>query len=237
MLRSLCPLIAAAAVVTTALPATAAAQTTFTTFGAFVAAIGPSGTDQFNALGEGPVGSMLSRTAGGFSYSVQASAAAPLDQLFGLANPLAPADSWLTTEEATASLHFGGFSSDVFAIGGHFFATDLSGSPSGTGLRLVAMDIMGNMVDVSLGSTSQDGFFGARFDFALASLMVTADNNNFAGMAYFATANDLVLGAAPQTVPEPASAWLLVTVPGMLLVVRSSRRETRRVRRARLVLS
>jgi hypothetical protein len=89
------------------------------------------------------------------------------------------------------------------------------------------MDIMGNMVDVSLGSTSPDGFFGVRFDFALASLMVTADNSNFAGMAYFATANDLVLGAAPQTVPEPASGWLLVTVAGVLLVVRGSRRDTR----------
>ncbi len=38
---------------------------------------------------------------------------------------------------------------------------------------------------------------------------------------------DLVLGAAPQTVPEPASGWLLVTVAGVLLVVRGSSRDTR----------
>lgn len=213
----------AAAFCVAAAPATVAAQSTFDTFDAFVAAIGPTGTDAFDDLAVDFYPGPLARSAGAYAYSVRAAAGTPFDNLFALPNLAAPDDIWLSTEEAIAAITFDGFASDVFAIGGRFFATDIFGNVSGTRIRVVATDVMGNSVDTELAPASADAFFGIRFDHALASLTLTADNSEFTGDAFFATVNDLVLGEAAQAVPEPQAHWLLVTGAGLIFVARRRR--------------
>lgn len=197
-------------------PISAQAQTTVTSFDDFVATVAVIGTDSFDDLtgfyAPGPV----DRTAGAAAYTVQASGV-PFDVLLSLENPSQSGDLWLSTEEATAPLAFGGFGSDVFAIGGRFFATDLFGSVTGTTLRVAAFDVMGNSVETTIAPTTADGFFGVRFEFALASFTITADNDTFAGTAYFPTVNNLVLGGV-RTVPEPNAMWLLLVGAGGVLV-------------------
>ncbi len=216
----------AAAFFALATPATAFAQpTSFFSFSDFVAAAGTVEIDTFDDLGDlvstpGP----LSRSAGAYAYSVQTTAADPLNSLFSFGNVSDIDDIWLSTEDASVSLRFDGFGSNVFAIGGRFFATDLGGNVSGTSVRVLARDVMNTEIDVSLELTSPDAFFGIRFDHAVASLTLTADNSKFGGEAFFPTVNDFVLGAAPRTVPEPAAVWLLVAGATTLLVVRRRRR-------------
>jgi hypothetical protein len=222
MTRTIRHSLAAAALAFAATPSSLAAQTTFTTFDAFVAAIGSYGTDSFNELSNDVYAGPLMRSAGTNAYTVQA-AGAPFNNLYALANPDQGTDLWLSTEEATAPLRFGGFSNTVFAVGGRFFATGLTGAVSGTALRVVAIDVMGNTVDELITPTSSGAFFGARFAFAVASFTVTADNSGFGGSAYFPTVNDLVLGQAATTVPEPATLWLLAAGVGVLFVLRRKR--------------
>ncbi len=211
---------AAAAFFALTTPATAFAQSTFTSFSDFVAAAGTVGIDSFDDLGDLEVSpGPLSRSAGANDYSVQSTAADPLNSLFSFGSASDIDDIWLSTEDASVSLLFNGFGSNVFAIGGRFFATDQFGGVSGTSVRVVARDVMDNEIDVSLAPTSPDAFFGIRFAHAVASLTLTADNGGFSGDPFYATVNDLVLGATPRAVPEPAAVWLLVAGAATLLVV------------------
>lgn len=206
-------------------PALAQAQVTYTSFDAFLADAGPLGLDRFDDLA-GNAGSIIAgpigRSAGATVYTVQASGV-PLDGLFALANPADVNDGWLSTEDATATLRFTAFGANVSAIGGRFFTTDLDGTVADTPLRVRALDVMGNVVETTLTPASAEVFFGLRFDHALASFELTADNDAFSGRAYFATVNDLVLGGA-RAVPEPATVWLLSL--GLGGVVLRTRRRT-----------
>lgn len=215
-LRSSIGALVAASVIALA-PAAMQAQTTFTSFDDFVATVGVIGTDGFDDLTGFYAPGPLARSAGAAPYEVQGSGA-PFDVLLSLENPAETGDLWLSTEEATAPLAFGGFSSDVFAIGGRFFATDLGGSVTGTALRIAALDVMGNSVETIITPNTADAFFGVRFAHALVSFTITADNDAFAGTAYFPTVNSLVLGGV-RTVPEPSAMWLLVMGAGGLLVL------------------
>jgi hypothetical protein len=212
----------AAAAVAAALftaPSTVAAQSTFADFDAFVAAIGPSGIDTFDDLGLDLLPGPLARSAGAYSYSVASTAGVPFDNLFPIENPASAGDLWLSLEDGLGSLSFSGFGSEVFAIGGRFFATDFGGAVSGTSLRVQASDVMGNSIDEVLSPATADAFFGVRFDYAVASLTLSAENGQGPDF-FFATANDLVLGEGARAVPEPHAAWLLVAGLGALLVVR-----------------
>ena len=215
--------IAAFAFLTT--PATVAAQSTFSSFDAFIAAIGPSGVDHFDDLVSDIIPGPLARNAGTYGYNVSSTAGAPFDNLYPIENPDVVGDMWLSLEESLASLLFDGFGSEVFAIGGRFFATDFDGLFSGTAVRVQASDVMGHSIDELLTPATADAFFGVRFEHALASLTLTAENDQGPDF-FFATGNDLVLGEAPRSVPvpEPQAAWLLVAGCGALLMVRRRRR-------------
>jgi hypothetical protein len=204
-------------------PATVAAQTTTTNRAAFLAGVGVSGNDTFDDLEVGPVVGPLARTAGTFGYSVASTSAAPFDNLFALDNPTVSGDRWLSLEDAIGSLTFSGFASNVIAIGGQFFATNLDGATSGTTIRVQATDVMGTSIDELLTPTSATTFFGVRFDHALASLTLTAEGSVDPDF-FFATVNDLVLAEA-RAVPEPHAAWLIAA--GIVLVLARSRHRQR----------
>lgn len=202
------------------LPATVRAQATYATFDSFLAAINGYAIDDFDDLAPALLEGPQARGAGTYAYTVQ-SGGFPLNNLYGVSNPDAATDNWLSVEDGSTSLSFGGFSNSVFSIGGRLFATLLSGAPSGTKVRVQAMDVLGNNIDVALMPASAEDFFGVRFDNALASFSVTADNSNFANVqeAYFATVNDLVVGGGAVPVPEPRSVWLLVSGLALLVVL------------------
>lgn len=225
MSTSLRHLAATVAFACLAAPTTVSAQSTFANFDAFVAAIGPSGVDDFNDLLSDFIPGPLARSAGAYSYSVSSTSGAPLDNLYPIENPDVAGDMWLSLDDALGSLSFGGFGSEVFAIGGRFFATEFDGVFSSMSVRVQASDVMGNSIDELLTPASADAFFGVRFDFALSSLTLSAENGQGPDF-FFATANDLVLGEAPRTVPvpEPQAAWLLVSGMVALLVVGRRRR-------------
>ncbi len=206
-------------------PTAARAQTTFTSFTDFLAAVGPYGVDSFDDLTDSePIEGPLDRQAGSYNYSVAANGSgSPL--FFPLANPDNGGDTWLSTEDADASMTFTGFGSEVRAVGGRFFATDLDGFLSGTDLIFIAEDSEDNIVERMLSSQSTDAFFGVLFDNPILSLRIVAVNEPM-GDPFFATANDLVLAEAPVVAPVPEpSTLLLVAVPLLLLAARRQRRD------------
>jgi hypothetical protein len=208
----------AALVLAAAAPAVVEAQVAYNNFASFLSAVGPNGIDSFDDL-QAPTPGPLSRSAGSFGYSV-AMAASPLDQFFPIENAASAGDWWLSEETAGSNITFSGFGPTVRAIGGSFFATDFSGSASGTAVRIRAVDVNGLFFDQTFASTSSSDFFGVVFDNALATLQISAINT--AGSEfYFATANDLVLA----TVPEPSTMWLLAIGGSMLVVVGRRRRQ------------
>lgn len=223
MIRSFRLLAASVALACLTTPATVAAQSTYFSFDDFIAAIGPSGIDGYDDLAPDFVPGPIARSAGAYSYSVGSSAGVPFNNLFAFEGAGTTGDIWLSLEEAVASLSFDGFGPDVFAIGGRFFATDFDGVFSSTTVRVQGFDVMGNSIEALLSPASADAFFGMRFDYALASLTLTAENGQGPDF-FFATANDLVLGEAPRSVPEPQAAWLLVAGMGVLFMARRRQR-------------
>jgi len=206
-------------------PSSAHAQSSFTSFADFLAAVGSNGVDTFDDLPAfGVVSGPINRQAGSFGYTVAANGTGG-SLFFPLENPAASSDVWLSTEDALAGMTFSNFGTGIRALGGRFFATDVDGFLSGTSVVFVAEDINGNSVERTWTPRSTDEFFGALFGFPIRSLRITAVNDPLAGDAYFATANDLVLAEArtPVSVPEP-STLLLVAVPLLLMAYRRPRR-------------
>ncbi|MBL0938333.1 MAG: PEP-CTERM sorting domain-containing protein [Gemmatimonadaceae bacterium] len=206
-------------------PSVMQAQVTYSSFSDFLAGVTSHGIDTFDDLNSGVVSGPLSRSAGSHSYSVAASAS-PLNLFYPIENGSSSGDWWLSEETAGTSITFSGFGSNVRAIGGSFFATDFNGGVSGTQLRIRALDVNGNVFDDVFSPATADSFFGVRFDFALASLQISAVNDQ-SGVYFFATADDLVLAESRSTVPEPSSLLLLSVGAAALCVVRVRRRDYR----------
>jgi hypothetical protein len=204
--------------------ASQAALTEYNTQASFLGAVLASGTDNFNSLAQGtPISGPLARTAGSFSYSVNAT----LTDATGVYNNpfynVGPAgDTWLSSDSALATITFSGFGPGVTAIGGSFFPTNLAGAVTAGSVTLVATDSAGSVTRTLLNPTAST-FWGVASDTSLVSLTLIAVNgagsttNNF-----FPAVNDLVLGSA---VPEPQT-WALL-VAGMLAIGGAVRRRQR----------
>lgn len=226
MLALLRSTLATAVMLAVLAPTSARAQSTFTSFSDFIAAVGPYGVDTYDDLPSFEVVSgPLDRQAGSYEYSVAANGSGS-SLFFPLENPDVGGDIWLSTEDADASMTFSGFGAEVRAVGGRFFATDLDGFVSGTDVTFIAEDINSNVFEGTWAPQSADAFFGVLFENPLLSLRIVAVNDPDLNDAFFATANDLVLAEGPTTVPVPEpSTLLLVAAPTVLLLARRRRRD------------
>ncbi|MEF7614014.1 PEP-CTERM sorting domain-containing protein [Aquincola sp. MAHUQ-54] len=150
-------------------------------------------TDGFNALPLDFIPGPLARSAGGYSYSVDASG--------GLYGTGSAADTWLSTSLSGMTMTFGAFGGGVRAIGGNFFATDITGFLlEGATVTLTATDADGATATHLLTNALPSSFAGFVSTAALVSLTVEVDS-----MGAWATANNLV-----AAVPEPGTYLLML---------------------------
>jgi hypothetical protein len=175
----------------------------YTDRAAFLAAVSMPGTDTFNNLAVQPFDTPLARLAGPHGYFASS----------GPANGFFPAgsapDIWLATNTASDAITFSDFSPGVYAFGGNFFGTDITGSfTPGQTVVLTATDGATNWT-VNLSNTTTATFLGFVSSDPLASVTLSPDG--IPGNVYWATANDVTLA-----VPEPASYGMLLAGLGLV---------------------
>jgi hypothetical protein len=218
-------LLGAAALAWAACTSAQAGIVVYTNAGAFAAASPVSGTDSFDSLPAGTSTGPLARSAGLFSYSVNA---VPNPDLYNTGGWTPPGvlyaagnspDRWLSTNTADDTLVFFNLNG-AGGIGGLFFGSDIDGQfLAGTMLRLVATDASGAVTQLLTNPTTST-FLGFRSDTGLLSLQVSAIQPGIGNQ--WATVNNLVV-AAP--VPEPASMALVLA--GLAALAAVPRRRTR----------
>jgi hypothetical protein len=188
-------------------PSVAGAQfTVYTDQAAFLGAVGTSATDGFTGFSiTGSTPTPIVRGSGAFQYTATAS---PAGSFFGAGSV---ADPWLSTNTATDVILFSNFSSSVFAIGGNFFGSNISGLFAAGGVQVSATNADGTVVEQILNAqtTSFLGFVGLT---SLTSLQVAAIQPTSGFL--WPTVDNLILAEsaeAESVVPEPATMTLLAT--------------------------
>jgi MYXO-CTERM domain-containing protein len=183
---------AALAVLSAAGFATAGTSTVYTDLASFMAQVAPgSYSENFATVPTGAVASLNFGPVNGFAYTVGATGLGS-NQLFndpGIVSTDSALDSLLITFTGAA----------VTAVGGNFWASDVSFFPTGT-------DIVINLSDgtnVSYTSTGPTDFRGFVSDVAITSMTIDAPEG--VGNAW-ATMDNLVVGTA---IPAPGAAAVL----------------------------
>ncbi|CAM3712998.1 PEP-CTERM sorting domain-containing protein [Roseateles saccharophilus] len=197
--------------------------TFFNSEAAFLAATGGLKTDTYGDLAAGTViDGSLQRP--GYQVSAQD----------GLENELYATGTGLSTNRPDATLEFGGFASDLRALGGQWLATTYTGDAwTGARLNLDFSDANGSHQQV-LDLASSSGFFGWLSDTVLQSLQVSVYDSN---LTVFPTVQSFSLGyaagdapAGPTTggsVPEPAAQLLVLAGLGGLALAQRHRKPLR----------
>jgi hypothetical protein len=208
--------IALAALVASTAPAQAA-LTVYTSLAAFTAATSAPGTDTYTGFSiTGSTPSPITRTAGAYTYTATASTST----FFGAGTVGNP---WLSTNLATDSVLFNGFSPSVNAIGGNFFGSDINGLFLAGGVTLVATD--------SLGATSTQTITGA----TVGSFLGFVSTGNITGLTLSAvqgaaplwpTVDNLTLARRPAVGAVPESSTWLMMIAGFGIVGGAMRRRT-----------
>lgn len=191
-----------------------AATTVYTNYAGFIAALTSFSVESFDSIPKlSSLTNPYSLTTGPYSYSVTAPG--------GLYSAGNLSDAWMSTNVTTDPIIFSFPSADIYAVGGYFFDSDVSGAFQAGNITIQTNDLTSQTVTGAT-TTSFVGFISSN---PITTMSVTADQT---GGSIWPTANDLVLGvpAAASPVPEPASAMvnLILGGTGIGLTLRRRRR-------------
>lgn len=197
------PLALAALLATTG--AAQATITVYTSLAAFTAATTAPGTDTFAGFSiVGATPSPVTRNAGSYTYSADAG---PAGQFFGGGSTANP---FLSTNTATDTISFFGFSSGVAALGGNFFGSNVSGLFAAGGVTLTATDASGTVTQ-TIASATESSFLGfvSTTGILSATLASVQPTTGF----LWPSVDNLVLASA---VPEPGTYAMMLAGLGAL---------------------
>ena len=169
--------------------AASAAATIYTSSAVFLAQLQPGAyTENFNGLGTAPPANY---TNGLFSYTLSAP-----DDIYS-------SGDYIGTSQIDQPLTISFTSGNVKAVGGNFFATDISDNFQSVLISLLLSD--GTSVDFTP-ATLADSYRGFLADNFITSLIISGP-----GQSRYATLDNLTVGTVPDatTVPEPASLALV----------------------------
>jgi hypothetical protein len=184
-----------------ALAASSSAATVYTSSASFLANVGPGAYFQnFNGLPSSPPESFA---GGAFAYSI----AAP-EGLYG-------SGEFIGTNQPNEALTITFTSGNVSAVGGNFYATNLSDAFQAVSITLTLSDAT---VVTFTPSSVLDSFRGFTSAASIASLTISGP-----GAGLYAGLDNLTVGVA-AVVPEPGSALLMALGAVGLLVARRTRR-------------
>ncbi len=183
----------ALSVVACAGAAVAGSATVYTDSASFIANLAAGYyTNGFDDAVPGP-SLPLSYSQNGFSYDVNTQAGA----VSGLYNDT----GLISTDNAGDSIVVTFTSGNVFAVGGNFWATDISVFPTGTDINIALSD----GTNVSYTSTGPSDFRGFISNVAISSISIDAPDD-LSGTPYWATMDNLTVG---QAVPTPGAIAVL----------------------------
>jgi hypothetical protein len=179
--------------------------TVYTSLAAFNAATAVQGTDTFTGFSiVAGTPSPVTRNAGSFTYTADAG---PAGNFFGggtTANP------FLSTNTATDTISFYGFSSGVSGFGGNFFGSNISGLFAAGGVTLTATDASGTVTQ-TIASATESSFLGfvSTTGILSATLASVQPTTGF----LWPSVDNLVLASA---VPEPGTYAMMLAGLGAL---------------------
>ena len=195
-----------------------AALTVYTSAASFAAATTAPGVDTYTGFSiTGSTPSPITRSAGAYSYT----AAASTSSFFGAGSVANP---WLSTNNATDSITFSGFSAGVNAIGGNFFGSDISGLFAAGNITLTAIDGVGSTQTFTILGATTSSFLGfVSSTSSMTSLVVSAVQGVD---PLWPTVDNLTLAraAAVPAIPEPETYALMLAGLGLLGFIARRRR-------------
>jgi hypothetical protein len=183
-----------------------AAITVVTSLAAFNAATVNPGTDTYTGFSiTGGTPSPITRNAGPYTYTADAG---PAGTFFGAGTTANP---WLSTNTATDTISFFGFTPGVVGLGGNFFGSNISGLFAAGDVVVTATDASGTVSQTIVNATT-GSFLGFVSTTGLLSATVAAVQVPGASPLW-PTVDNLVLASA---VPEPGTYALMLAGVGVL---------------------
>ena len=194
-----------------------AAITVYTSLAAFNAATSAPGTDTYAGFSiTGSTPTPVVRAAGAYGYTATAT---PLGLFFGggtTANPFLSTNT--ATDTILTNTYTGG---GIVAVGGNFFASNVSGLYAAGNVTVVATDGSGSSTQViSPTSATAGSFLGFVSDGPMTSLSVASVTPTSTGANIWPSLDNFVLARA--AIPEPTSLAAVSALAGTMIRRRRS---------------